>query len=89
MLPFTLWKNLAITYVNVLKLDEDAKRLVFFRLLESKALEILANILNVEKLDVDKHIAALEPRLTTKLDDREWRIKTFAAEQNCEQSTWL
>ena len=77
MLPFTLWKNLVITYVNVLKLDEDAKQLVLFRLVEGKALEMLANIPDVEKLDFDKQLAALEPRLTTKLDDREWQIIFF------------
>ena len=77
--PFTLWKKLLIKNVNALKLDENTKRLVLFRLLEGKALEILANIPDVEKLDFDKQLAVLEPRLTTKLDDSEWGIKCFAS----------
>ena len=60
-----------------IKINEDAKRLVLFRLLEGKALEILTNIPDVEKLHFDKQLAALEPRLTTKLDDREWQIIFF------------
>ena len=62
---------------------------MLFRLVEGKALEMLANIPDVEKLDFDKQLAALEPRLTTKLDDREWRINFRAAEHNGEQPTVL
>ena len=87
--PFSLWKGLVKNYVVALDLKDDAKKLILFRLVEGKALEILVNIPGIEKLSFENQLAELEIRVTSKKDDREWRIKFWAAQPEQEQSARL
>jgi len=89
VLPFSLWKGLVINYVEALKLTEGAAKLVLFRLLEGKALDILVTIPKISDLKLEDQLAALEVRLTSKRDEREWRMRFHALEPGQEQSPRL
>jgi len=89
VIPFNLWKGLVKTYVGTLELKDESKKLILFKLLEGKALEILAKIPQVAELSFEDQLTKLEERLSSPRDAREWRARFWAALPGQEHSPRL
>lgn len=88
-IPFKLWKNLVKNYLGAYKLEEDAQKVVLFKLLEGKALEIFVKIPGVDVMTFEEQINLLEERLCPSEDDRLSRAKFWAAQPGSEKSPQL